>query len=84
MTDHQPVDVELEVAVVLAVARCGLWPSETISPCGVDLPVRVALGVPLRLLLRVLLGRELRLLDRVVVRLPAPPAAEILAIEQRW
>src|SRR4051812_10892078 len=48
----------------------------------IDLPVRIARGVPFGLLLFVFVRTELRFLGRVIVWLPATPPAQILSIEQ--
>src|SRR4029453_11686561 len=81
--DHQPVNVELEITIVLC--RRQMWT----LPVGYDFlfggvtsPMLVARSVPLRLLLLVFFWSELGFLDRVIVWLPATPSAEILSIEQ--
>ena len=84
VVDHQPVHVHLEIAVVLGGGEVdALSVGNNLALCGIDLPVQVALGVPLGLFGgEFLLGKE-RLGVRAVGALASAPAGEVLAVEQR-
>ena len=75
--------MELEVAVVPGGRQMdALAVGDDLALRGVDLPVQIALGIPLGLFFGERVFRELRLFSGVVVRLPAAPATEVLAVEQ--
>ena len=76
-----PLHVQFEVGVV-AVSREEHALAVIHDRAVLHLPVGGHVGVPLRLPLGSLLGRALGVFRRVEVR-PAPPAGEILAVEER-
>src|SRR5205085_2595227 len=82
--NHLPVDVELEVGVVLVGRQeYAVAVGDDLARGGIDAPMVIAIGVPLRLPGGELLFRELRFLVRTVVLLAAAPPAEIASVEER-
>src|SRR5205807_342372 len=83
MADHEPVGVQLEVAIVFDGGEVEtLAVGDDFALADIDPPVLVALSVPLGLLRRELLFGERGFRTGVIVRLAPAPSGKILAVEQ--